>query len=117
MALPIDIALEMFSWMDITRNLLTLILYTVFALYASKKMNEDEMWVGQRFAHVASLFISLWVSSMIVAPFIIMSFLYPALAFEIGAEIIGYSLGAVILSIIAVLMFELLQYKGLFQKK
>ena len=80
-------------------------------------MKEDEMWVGQRFAHVASLSISLWLVTIILAPFMIMSFLYPALALEIGAEIFGHSLGVIVLIIIVVFVFELFQYKGLFQKK
>lgn len=117
MEIPINVALDLFSCMDITRNLVTLSLYSIFTLYASKKIREDEMWIGQRFAHMASLLISIWVIAMIVAPFLIMSVLYPALAWEIGTEILGFSIGAIILTIIVVIVFELLQYKGLFQKK
>ncbi len=115
--LPIDIELDLFAWMEFTRNIVILIPMTLALVYITKQSSDDEMWIGQRFAHVASLIFIFWLVASMLSPFLIMSLLYPAFTMEIGADIISYSSVGISLTIFIVLMLEIAQYKGLFHKK
>ena len=114
--LPIDVSLDLFAWMEITRDIFTLIPLTIALVYITKQ-SQDDVWVEQRFAHFVSLLFIFWMVANILSPFLIMSFLYPAFTWEIGVDIISYSLLAISMVIVIVFVLEIAQYKGLFRKK
>ncbi|MGY5865483.1 MAG: hypothetical protein RTV41_12835 [Candidatus Thorarchaeota archaeon] len=115
--LPIDIAMDLFAWMEFTRNIVILIPMTLALVYITKRSSEDEMWIGQRFAHAATLIFAFYLVASILTPFLIMSLLYPAFSLEIGVDILSYSSGGIALTIFIVLVLEIAQYWGLFHKK
>ena len=114
--LPIDVLLDLFTWMDVTRNIFTFI-PLMFAIVYITKQSQDDVWMEQRFAHFVSILFILWIVASILSPFLIMSFLYPTMTWEIGTQIISSSLIGVFMAIVIVLVLEIAQYRGFFRKK
>lgn len=114
--LPIDVELDLFAWIDFSRNLIFFIPLVLIIVHISKKSQDDEMWIGQRLAHTISLLFVVYLVIVTLAPFLIMSFLYPELIFEIGERIVSLSLGGVVMVIIIISILGIAQYKGLFRK-
>ncbi len=115
--LPLEVELDLFAWMNISRDLLSFIPLLLIIVYIAKKAQDDEMWIGRRFAHMVSLMFVLYLVMNMLAPFLIMSFLYPELMFEIGEKIVSLFLGGVVIVIFIILALEIAQHKGLFHKK
>ena len=114
--LPLQVELELYMWIDITRNLLIAIPGTLVLIYIGIKTNEDEMWIGKKFAHVISAFFAFWAVTNMLAPFLIMTYLHPDLMFELGERILhDFGIVAIIVTIgIAILQF--MHYKGYLRK-
>ena len=115
--LPIIVELDLYAWINFSRNILNFIPQVLIVSYIGIKAQKDEMWIGRMLVHTFSFLIVLTLSIEMLGSFFIMSFLYPEFIVEIGEKIISLNQDWIVILIIIISLMEIAQYKGLFHKK
>ena len=82
--LPLEVELELYAWVDITRNILVVLFLSAVMYYAWSRSTSDEKWVERRFASFLTLTLFVWSILTVLIPFTILSFAHPDLIIEIG---------------------------------